>query len=82
MRCGNYRWSFGVVAWEILTYGKCRLLSFLYCSSHLAEMPYGNENFARSIKGMVQHLKSGGRLSCPTVTDGPTLYEISVTIVI
>lgn len=77
----SHRWSFGVVAWEILTYGTYYLLKnaviLVYC---LAEMPYGMENFARSIKGMVQHLKSGGRLPCPSVPHAPVLY-VSVLLI-
>ena len=47
----------------------------------LAEMPYGMENFARSIKGMVQHLKSGGRLPCPSVPHAQVLY-VSVLLIL
>lgn len=43
-------------------------------------MPYGAENFSRSVKGMVEYLKSGQRLSCPPVAYGPILYEINVLI--
>ena len=45
-------------------------------------MPYGLENFARSIKGMVQYLKNGGRLPCPTVAHGPVLYVISMLLIL
>lgn len=39
-------------------------------------MPYGMDSAARSIKGMVQHLKNGGRLACPPTPHGPTLYDV------
>ena len=45
-------------------------------------MPYAMEKFACSIKGMVEHLKSGGRLPCPPVTHGHILYDIIDTVVI
>ena len=57
------------------THNKILNTCILYC---LAEMPYGMENFARSIKGMVQHLKNGGRLSCPSAAHAPVLYVINV----
>ena len=45
------RWSYGVVLWEILTYG---------------DLPYGKTPMASSIETLAGFLKSGHRLARPS----------------
>ena len=53
--CG--RWSYGIVLWEILTYG---------------DLPYGKTPMASSIETLASFLKSGHRLVQPASCTSPT----------